>query len=209
MSLTSPAFAAEWAGCSEPVPGDTFHIALLRGINVGGHKKVAMADLRDLAARLGFKDARTVLQSGNLIFRCGERSSDRLERVLEAEAETRLAVQTAFFVRRTAEWAAVIAGNPFPREAGRDPSRLLVMFLKDEPHAKEVKALQEAITGPEVVRVKGREAYVVFPIGIGRSRLTTAFIERKLGTMGTGRNWNTVLRLGALATYVPRMKSGL
>lgn len=178
----------------------TTYIALLRGINVGGHKMVAMAELRDLVARLGFNDVRTVLQSGNLVFTCGERSCERLERTLEAEVAKRLAVQTTFFLRRAAEWTAVISGNPFPREAERDPSRLLVTFLRDEPQAKDVKALQAAITGPEIFRVKGRHAYFVFPIGVGTTRLTPALIEKKLGTAGTGRNWNTVLKLGALVT---------
>ena len=176
----------------------TTWIALLRGINVGGHKRVAMADLRDLAARLGLNDARTILQSGNLVFTCGERSSERLERALETEVAKRLGVQTTFFLRRPTEWATVIADNPFPREAERDPSHLLVMFLRDEPGPKDVKALQAAITGPEIFRVKGRHAYVVFPIGIGTSRLIPGLIEKKLGTMGTGRNWNTVLKLSAL-----------
>ena len=176
-----------------------FHIALLRGINVGGHKKVAMADLRDLATRLGFKNVRTILQSGNLVFDATTTSASRLERVLEDAAAKRLGLQIAFFVRGAADWAATIADNPFPREAERDPSHLLVMFLKDEPEAKDVKALQASITGPELVRARGRQAYFVFPAGMGTSRVTTALIERKLGTAGTGRNWNTVLKLGALA----------
>ena len=75
-----------------------------------------------------------------------------------------------------------------------------MFFLKDAPDAKDVAALQAAITGPEIVRARGRQAYIVYPAGIGRSRLTITLIERKLGTRATGRNWNTVLKLGALAT---------
>ena len=73
------------------------------------------------------------------------------------------------------------------------------MFLKDAPDREQVTALQKAITGREVVRAKGRHAYVVYPDGIGRSRLTSALIEKKLTTRGTGRNWNTVVKIGALA----------
>ena len=93
----------------------------------------------------------------------------------------------------------MVAGNPFPEEAERDPSHLLVIFLKEAPDRKDVMALQSAIKGREVVRAKGRHAYVVYPDGIGRSRLTSALIEKKLATRGTGRNWNTVLKLGAAA----------
>jgi uncharacterized protein (DUF1697 family) len=175
------------------------YLALLRAINLPRYKQVAMADLRDLLTHLGFVDSRSLLQSGNLVFRGGARSGARLERVLEAEAANRLALHTDFFVRTAAEWESVIAHNPFRKEAERDPGRLVVMFLKDAPGANEVKALQVANTGPEVVRVAGRHAYVVYPNGIGRSRLTNALIEKRLGTCGTGRNWNTVLKLGALA----------
>jgi uncharacterized protein (DUF1697 family) len=177
----------------------TIHLALLRAINVGGHKQVAMADLRDLLTRLGFADVRSLLQSGNLVFRGGAQTSAQLERLLETEAEKRLGLQTDFFVRTAEEWKAIVAQNPFPEEAERDPAHLAVMFLKDAPDAKTVEALQAAIRGPEIVRADGRQAYIVYPIGIGRSRLTNRLIEKKLGTRGTGRNWNTVLRLGALA----------
>jgi uncharacterized protein (DUF1697 family) len=177
----------------------TVHIALLRGVNVGGHAAVAMPDLRDLLTALGFADARSLLQSGNLVFRGDKRTTAALERVLEAEAAKCLDLQTDVMVRTAAEWDRVIAHNPFPAEAERDPGHLVVMLLKQEPGRKDVEALRSAITGPEIVRADGRQLYIVYPAGIGRSRLTNALIEKKLGTRGTGRNWNTVLKLGALA----------
>ncbi len=157
-----------------------------------------MADLRDFLTRLGFADTRSLLASGNLVFRGGTKTGAQLERLLETEAAKRLALQTDFFVRAAQEWQAVIAQNPFPEEAERDPAHLVVMFLKDVPDGKAVKALQASITGREVVRTKGAHAYIVYPDGIGRSRLTNALIEQRLATRGTGRNWNTVLKLGAL-----------
>jgi uncharacterized protein (DUF1697 family) len=177
----------------------TTHIALLRGINVGGNKKVAMADLREMLNALGFTDPRSLLQSGNLVFRSDARASAGLERLLDAETEKRLGLKTEFFVRTAKEWKAVVASNPFPQEAESDPSHLVVMFLKDAPGAKDVEALQAAITGREIVRAVGRQAYITYPDGIGDSRLTNAVIEKKLGTRGTGRNWNTVMKLGVLA----------
>ena len=91
-----------------------------------------------------------------------------------------------------------IARNPFPKEAESDPGHLLVVFLKEAPDAKSVKALQSAIKGPETVRSEGKQLYVVYPAGVGTSKLTNALIERTLGTRGTGRNWNTILKLATL-----------
>ncbi len=180
------------------------YLALLRGINVGGHKQVAMTDLRDFFTQLGFVGARSLLQSGNVVFRSHERTGAELERVLEVEAKKRLAFGTDFFVRSAEEWKAVVAGNPFREQARRDPGHLVVLFLKNAPNVKTVDELRAAITGSEVVRAAGRQAYIVYPDGIGRSRLTNALIERKLGTRCTGRNWNTVLKLGALAELCAR-----
>ena len=177
----------------------TVHIALLRAINLAGRNPVAMADLRDLLSQLGFQEPRSLLQSGNLVFRSDARSTAALERTLEAEAARRLGLETAFFVRSAAEWKTIVASNPFPEEARRDPQRLLAVCLKDAPGAANVRALREAISGREVVRTEGRTAYIVYPDGVGRSKLTTALLEKKLGTRGTGRNWNTVLKLAAAA----------
>jgi len=175
------------------------HIALLRGINVGGHKQIAMADLRDLLMQLGFANVISLLQSGNLVFDATGKTAAQLERLFETEVEKRLRLQTDFFVRTAKEWKDVVAHNPFPKEATRDPGHLVVMFLKDAPNVTAVKALQKAITGPEVVRAGDKHLYIVYPDGIGRSRLTNAVIDKQLGTRGTGRNWNTVLKLAALA----------
>lgn len=178
----------------------TVHLALLRAINLPGHNQVAMADLRAFLSDLGFDDPRSLLQSGNLVFGSTRRTPARLERLLETESAARLRLQTDFFVRTAQEWRDLIAGNPFREAAEHDPGHLIVMFLKQAPAAGAVQALQAAITGPEVVRARGRQAYITYPAGIGRSRVTNALIESKLATRGTGRNWNTVLKLMALAT---------
>lgn len=177
----------------------TTYIGLLRAINLAGRNMVAMADLRDMLSRLGFQEPRTLLQSGNVLFRSRPRTVAQLERLLEAELRKALAVDTDFMVRTADEWRAIVERNPFPREAVRDPGHLLVFCLKDAPDPARVKALQAAISGREVVRADGRQAYMVYPDGQGRSRLTSAIIEKHLGTRGTGRNWNTVLKLRTLA----------
>jgi len=178
----------------------TTYIALLRGINVGGKKMIAMADLRALVAKLGFEDANSLLQSGNLVFRGPKQSTATLERTLEQAVLKQLKVETDFIVRTETEWAEIIASNPFREAAKRDPGHLVVMSLKAAPTKTQLSALQSAIKGREEVRGDGKQAYVIYPDGIGRSKLTISVIESKLGTRGTGRNWNTVLKLGALAT---------
>ena len=202
MSLTlerKPIQATRVRGSDAPWNAMTTQIALLRGINVGGHKKVAMSDLRDFVAALGFADVRSLLQTGNIVFSGGAATGAGLERLLEVEAETQLDLKTAFFVRTARQLSNVIDRNAFAEAARRDPTHLVVLFLKDVPKPAAVKALRAAIDGPETVSADGKQLYAVYPAGIARSRLTNKLIEGKLGTRGTGRNWNTVLKLAALA----------
>jgi uncharacterized protein (DUF1697 family) len=176
----------------------TTHIALLRAVNLAGKNSVSMADLRALAEKLGFQKVQSLLQSGNLVFASGP-TGKRLESTLEAETSKKLGLKTDFFVRSAAEWQALIAANPFPAEAKKDPSHLVLLCLKEVPAAGALADLRAAIKGREHVEVDGRQAYAVYPDGIGRSKLTMLLIEKKLGTRGTGRNWNTVLKLAAAA----------
>lgn len=176
----------------------TRYVGLLRAVNLAGRNQVAMPALRDLLTGLGFEAPRTLLQSGNVVFGCDGRRAADLESELEAEVGRCLNVATDFFVRTAEEWHDILAGNPFRKEAKRDPSHLVVAVLRASPSVQAAKDLQTAITGSEIVRVEGRQAYIVYPDGIGRSRLTTALIEKKLRTRGTGRNWNTVLKLEGL-----------
>ena len=176
----------------------TSYVALLRAVNVAG-KSLALSALRDYAAALGLADPRTLLQSGNLIFRSSGKKPAELERLLAREAEKRLGVTTDFLVRSSKELTSIIANNPFADAARRDPAHLLVMFLKDEPSADAVAALRKAIAGPEKIAADARQLYIVYPDGIGRSKLTTSLIEKRIATRGTGRNWNTLLKLTAAA----------
>jgi uncharacterized protein (DUF1697 family) len=175
----------------------TRHVALLRGVNVGGHKGVAMAELRAVAAALSLGEPRTLSQSGNLVFDSGNASTAELEARLESECERRLGLSTEIHVRSTAQWAHVLAANPFPDEAVHDPARLVLMAFKAPPSPAGLQALQASCRGPERLGLNGREAYVFYPEGIGASRLTPALLDRHLGR-GTGRNWNTVTKLAAL-----------
>jgi uncharacterized protein (DUF1697 family) len=173
-------------------------VALLRAVNVAGHGAVSMSDLRRFATDLGFADVRTVVQSGNLVFGTDRSVDAELERLLESEAAERLNLRTDFLVRSADDWAAIVEHNPFMDEAEDDPGRLVVMVLREAPNKAAVEALQAAVAGPEQVRATGRELYVTYPDGIGRSKLTGSLIETRLGTRGTARNWNTVLKLAEL-----------
>jgi uncharacterized protein (DUF1697 family) len=173
-------------------------IALLRAVNLGSTNAVSMAALRDLTSALGFTNVRTALQSGNLVFHTSRRAPAALERLLEAEMLKGLGVRTRFFVRTAADWQSTIENNPFPAEAKANPSRLIVVFLKDAVTAEGLASLRAAIHGQERVGGVGRQAYLSYPDGISTSRVTAALIEKHVGTSGTGRTWNTVVRLAGM-----------
>jgi uncharacterized protein (DUF1697 family) len=178
----------------------TTYIGLLRGINLAGAKMVAMADLRDLVAKLGFNDVKTLLQSGNVVFRGPAKASAKIEAQLEAAIEKRFGFKVECHVRTADEWSAVVDGNPFRGEAKKDPGHLLVSCFKTPLDKANVKALQDAIAamnGPELLKADGRHLYMVFPDGVGNSRANRV-IDRKLRALGTARNWNTVSKLAAL-----------
>jgi uncharacterized protein (DUF1697 family) len=154
-------------------------IGLLRGINVGGHKKLAMADLRAFCEALGFAGVRTLLNSGNVIFEAKSASdAKRLQEKVEAKV----------ILRTPDDLAEVIARNPWKR----DGSRMMVTFLDGKP-----KGTLDW-PGPEEIHLDGRHLYLYYPEGLGQSKLTNALIEKRLGVPGTTRNWNTVLKLAAL-----------
>jgi uncharacterized protein (DUF1697 family) len=170
-------------------------VALLRAVNVGGHNTVAMSQLRHWLETMGMGRPHTVLQSGNAIFDTALRSSARLESTLESRARRDLGLATTFIIRTADEWEDLHGRNPFPQEAVDDPGHLVVVCLKASPSSRQVAALRSATTGRETMASHGRDLYVAYRDGIGRSRLTTTLIERTLGTPATGRNWKTVLRI--------------
>ena len=172
-------------------------VALLRAVNVGGTGKVAMPELCKLLTRIGLHDVKSLLQSGNVVFGTDEAAGSALEAKLEAAVAKSLGVKTIFYVRSAREWSAIVANNPYPDAARDDPSHLVVMTFKSAPARNDVAALQAAIAGRETVTAIGKQAYFIYPDGIGTSKLTNALIERKLGLSGTARNWNTVLKLAA------------
>ena len=172
-------------------------IALLRGVNIVGRKMVPMSELRAMAEAARLANARTLLQSGNLVFESAK-SVSALEKLLEGKIEERLGLTTDVHVRTAYEWHAVVAANPFAKEAKNDPSHLLVHVMRAAPMREQLASLRRAIAGRERIEIDDRHAYIVYPDGVGGSKLTTALLDRHLGTRGTARNWNTVLKLAAM-----------
>ncbi|MDT3380736.1 DUF1697 domain-containing protein [Labrys neptuniae] len=173
------------------------YIALLRAINVGGSSTIKMAELRALGEDFGFSGVTTLLQSGNLTFEAREAALPDLEQRWEQAVFEKFGVSTTFVIRTTPEWQAMIDANPYPREAADDPAHLLALPSKHDIDPSAVASLRVAIRERESVAAGERCLYAHYPDGIGRSKLTTKLIERHLGTLVTGRNWNTVLKLVA------------
>ena len=179
------------------------YAAFLRAVNVSGTKRLAMAELRLALEHAGFEQVRSLLQSGNLLFRTA-RASDAagLARRVEREIHERLGVQTDVLMRTADELESILERNPFVAEAERDPAHVVVMFLRERATQSSVERLRAAIAGPERVAAGACELYLTYPGGIGESRLTNAAIERALGTRGTARNWNTLRKLAAGARRI-------
>jgi uncharacterized protein (DUF1697 family) len=173
----------------------TVWAAFLRGINVGGHKPIKMAELRDVAVSLCLDGVQTVLQSGNLVFAAddGDRAglATRLEDAIDAHWDFRPRV----ILRTAAQVDAAIARNPFAGRAGADPRRVLIMFLAGPPAADAEAKLAALDRDREEIVLDGLELHLAYPDGIGRSKLTGDRLERALGVPGTARNWNTLARV--------------
>jgi uncharacterized protein (DUF1697 family) len=174
-------------------------ISMLRGVNVGGHNKVSMGELRELYESLGLQDPQTYVQSGNVVFRTKERNLTALAKRIEDAIERRFGFRVDVIVRTPAELKDVIARNPFGKRRAVDPGKLLVTFLADHPSAEARDRVLKIKTDPEELRIDGREVYIYFPDGMGRSKLSWPAIGKKLGTTGTGRNWNSVTKLLEIA----------
>lgn len=169
-------------------------VALLRGVNVGGHAKLPMAELRSALSTLGFEGVHTYLQSGNVVLDPGQLRHKELPKVLETAIADEFGLEVRVIVRAREELAAVAAGHPF-RNQESDHSRLHVMFLEQKPVVGKVAGLDPDRSPPDRFEVKGREIYLSYPNGQGRSKLTLDYFERQLGMAGTARNWNTVTKL--------------
>jgi uncharacterized protein (DUF1697 family) len=173
------------------------YIVLLRGINVGGHRRIAMADLRAVLTRLGYESPRTHLQSGNVVV-----SSTQSAKQVQGDIEHGLAAEFGggieVFVRTRNELADAIANDPLGTIVD-NPSRYFVTFLSGKPDPAVVQAAMEADVGGERFVVVGSVIYTWYPTGLSDSKLAKLLSEKRLGVRATARNWNTLTKLLALA----------
>lgn len=177
-------------------------IGLLRGVNIGGHHKVGMAELRSLCESLGLAGARTFLQSGNVIFRTRAQNLDRLAQRIADAIEGEFGFRPAVVLRTLPELKQAADRNPFAARSGMEPSKLAVVFLARDPGREAREATLRIPAGPEELRIEGREMYIYFPNGMARPKLSMPLVERTIRTPGTARSWNTVRRLIALADEI-------
>ena len=176
----------------------TAMICLLRGVNVGGHNMIKMDTLRTLCESLGHCNVQTYVQSGNVVFQTSERDAAKLAAKIESAIEKKHGFRPDVVLRTTAEMREVVAKNPFAKRKGIEPGKLIVTFLAGEPSAETKEALQALKPDPEELRVNGRELYVYFPDGMGKSKFAPV-LGRTLKNKGTARNWMTVTKLLEMA----------
>jgi len=173
------------------------HVALLRGINVGTAKRVAMAELREMMLGLGYANVRTLLNSGNAVFDAGAGTPADHAKKLKAALHEQCGVQAEVIVKTAADIAAAVAEHPLKRHATND-SLLLVMFVQEAAALGKLKALEAADWAPEAFAVGAHAAWLWCANGSAKSPLAAA-VGKALGPVGTGRNWATVLKLDAMA----------
>ncbi|MBI3416385.1 MAG: DUF1697 domain-containing protein [Verrucomicrobia bacterium] len=174
------------------------YIALLRGINVSGQKLIRMAALQSHFESCGAASVRTYIQSGNVVFEHRETNATTLRRTLETHLEARLGYAVPTPVKTVKELAAIVAANPYSAGLPEFGKRMYVCFFGKAPTTAAIASIQPYVHDDERLVVKGLAGYAYYANGLGRARLSSAVIERRLG-MATLRNWNTVTALLKLA----------
>ena len=174
-------------------------ISLLRGVNIGGHRKVTMDGLRALYQSLGFECVHTYINSGNVLFRATERDQVRLRNRIERAIESAYGFRVDVILRMPSDLRQVMATNPFAARPGMEPGKFAIHFLASEPSAAARNQVLAIDAAPEELRIEGRELYIYFPNGMARPKLSMPLLEKTLKTPGTSRNWNTVRKLLEIA----------
>jgi uncharacterized protein (DUF1697 family) len=173
------------------------YIALFRGINVGGNHLLPMRELVELLAGLGLQNIKTYIQSGNVIFETVEQDAAQLAQRISLAVRAHRGFAPEVLLLAAADLENVVDANPYP-EAEPYPKTLHVYFLASEPPSPDLKKLESLKLDSERFTLKGKLFYLHAPDGIGRSKLATS-VEKALGVPATGRNWQTVCQITALA----------
>lgn len=165
---------------------------MLRGVNVGPHNRIKMDALRAVYESLKFETPRTYVQSGNVIFRTKEKNSSQLAQKIRAAIEKKFKCSPDVILRTAEEMRKAMAATPFADRPNLEPGKILVSFLAAEPPLEARAGFDRFKDYPEEVHLKGRELYIYFPNGAGRSKLPWSSLEKLLKVTGTARNWNSV-----------------
>jgi uncharacterized protein (DUF1697 family) len=175
-------------------------ISMLRGINVGSHNQIKMDALRTIYESLKLEQPRTYVLSGNVIFRTKEKNLGRLAMKIEDALECKFSFRPRVILRTPDEFRQAVAANPFARRRDIEPAKLLVTFLLAEPGAEAQSTLRTLeAKHPEELHLIGRELYIYFPNGAGKSKLPWSSVEKLMKTTGTARNWNSVTKILEIA----------
>ncbi len=174
-------------------------ISMLRGVNVGPHHRIKMDALRALYENLKLENPRTYVQSGNVIFRTKEKSAAKLGKQIQDAIEKKFGFRPEVILRTTDELRKAIAASPFAKRTELEPGKILVTFLAGEPGPDAHANLAKLKEHPEELHLMGREMYIYFPNGAGKSKLPWSQVERLLKVTGTARNWNSVTNMLAIA----------
>lgn len=171
----------------------TKHIALLRGINVGGHHKVPMAELRSELEKLGFSNIVTLLNSGNVIFEATETTD--FETKIEARLQKVFGFPIPVILRNFEEISAMIKSNPFENIEVTENTRLYISFLKNDPHNNLTLPYLSQDRSFQIIAVNGNTIFSVLDLSIGKTVKGMEDLERLFGKEITTRNWNTIIKL--------------
>ena len=169
---------------------------MLRGINVSGHKRILMKDLKLLFENLGFQQVTTYIQSGNVIFSYPKELTElSIEQQIASAIIEKYGFHVPVIIRSVDDLRKVTESNPYITQNSIDLERLYVTFLSDAPTKASVDKIVATVFLPEKFQIIGREVYLYCPLGYGESKLSNTFFEKKLKVQATTRNWNTVNKL--------------
>jgi uncharacterized protein (DUF1697 family) len=174
-------------------------VAMLRGVNVGGHQKLSMEALKTLCEGLGLRDVRTYIQSGNVVFREDSGDPLALSRKMADGIQRKFGFRPEVIVRTASDLRKAISNNPFAGRPEVAPNQLLVVFMASAPTKQAQERVLALPCEPEELHFRGRELFVFYPNGMARPKIPTARIEKLIETASTGRNLNTVNKLLAMA----------
>lgn len=180
------------------------YLAILRGINVSGQKKIRMADLKALFESINFQDVETYIQSGNVVFESNSKQISQLKLKIENSIEKSYNFYVPVEIRTKDDMKYIVDNCPFnPVDMESDGTKVLVTFLSDQPSPENTLKIMEFVVPPEKLMIIEKEVYLYCPDGYGKTKLSNTFLEKKLGVVATTRNWKSICKFYELLNHRP------